>query len=99
MIKKVWGHWNFDPLGNILMFFPWTYAICGAFPKFRGNNRFVTVRRSLLVSFVFFAFIESTQLKFSIGTFQVSGLVYNTLSGGLGGFVFEVIRNPSKAVY
>ena len=95
-VTKVQGHWNLDPIGNILMFIPWTYSLCGAFPRFRGSNIVTTVRKAMVISFCFSAFIECMQLILSLGTFQVSDLVYNTISGWIGGLAFEILHTASK---
>lgn len=110
IIKKNGNHWNFDALGNILMFIPWTLSMGFAFPRFMGYNSGEeskvgsgesnpqssrlnsTVKRALLISFCFSAFIECTQLIFSIGTFQISDLVYNTISGGIGVWVYVWVK-------
>ena len=44
----------------------------------------------ILISFGISFFIEINQLIFAIGTFQVSDLVYNTISGVIGGVIYKM---------
>lgn len=96
-LNALWAGWlvlkggklQLRPLCNQLMLTPFTYLLCLSFP---GKMRRNTLRQALCISFACTLFIERAQLIFSIGTFQVSDLTYNTLSGGLGALLYEQRR-------
>lgn len=101
-ITKVWNGsgytWNFDALYNILMFIPYTLLMFAGFPRVVRKSDGMISRGgvlwlSLKISFLSSLFIETTQLIFSCGTFQISDLVYNTISGVIGGVIYIVIIN------
>ena len=74
---------DYQVIGNILMFIPSSFLFC-SFVKI--------ILKALLSSLCFSAFIETTQLIFSKGTFQFSDIVYNTLGGVLGALIFIIIN-------
>jgi len=100
--KRYNGTWNIDAIYNIFLLTPITFFINGVHPFVSQRNwKLQIVILSFLISF----FIEINQLIFSIGTFQIADLVYNTLSGVIGGELFKIctcklkfpvtLRNPS----
>lgn len=93
VIVKSYGVWNFDPLYNILMFIPYTFFLFLGFPGLTESigDREV-IKKAVKISFLFSLYIETTQLIFSCGTFQISDLVYNTISGMVGAAAYLVIR-------
>ena len=44
-----------------------------------------------VLAFVISLFIEVNQLLFQVGTFQISDLVYNTLSGLIGYILYRIL--------
>ena len=46
------------------------------------------------LAFVISLFIEINQLLFQVGTFQISDLIYNTLSGLIGYILFKIMYKP-----
>ena len=47
--------------------------------------------RIVVLAFVISLFIEVNQLLFQVGTFQISDLVYNTLSGLIGYILYRIL--------
>ena len=88
------GVWNWDALGNILMFAPYTLLMYLGFPKAAGKR---PVARAMMLSLIFSVFIECTQLVTTRGTFQVADLAYNTLSGGAGALVYLRVSRKASA--
>jgi glycopeptide antibiotics resistance protein len=77
--------WNIDAVYNIFLLTPIIFLINGIHPFILQKNwKCKMAMLAFLISF----FIEINQLIFSIGTFQIADLVYNTLSGIIGGELF-----------
>lgn len=99
-LESLWTGWGavegygYYLVGNILMFLPLILLLYLSFPKSAGPK---PARRAFLFSALFSALIEGAQLVFGIGTFQVSDLVYNTVSGALGGWLYGEIRGREKS--
>lgn len=77
-------------IGNFLMLIPYTFLLFssvgeGLCKKLSARE---IVEKALLYAFLFSLLIETSQLVFHIGTFQISDLVYNTIGGGIGGFLY-----------
>lgn len=89
-VVKMWDTWNFDTLYNILMFIPYTLLLYMGWPHFlsRGDQWSEVIRQSIKISLLSSLFIETTQLIFSCGTFQIADLTYNTISGVIGGLIY-----------
>lgn len=83
------GHWNINPLQNLLMMIPFTFLLYMAFPKAAIKKPVV---KGLITGLSFSVFIECEQLIFSLGTFQVSDIVYNTMSGGIGAALYCALK-------
>ena len=79
--------WNIDALYNIFLLTPLTFFLGKSFPHITKKNLF---KKMILISFGISFFIEINQLIFAIGTFQVSDLVYNTISGVIGGVIYKM---------
>jgi len=88
--------WNFDAVGNIVMFIPFIFLLLSCFSRISDKNPLI---RSLLISFLFSLFIETTQLVISIGTFQIADLVYNTVSGGMGYVVYKYVFISNHSIH
>lgn len=54
------------------------------------------VKCGLLAAFLFSFAIELLQLILRLGTWQMSDLVYNTLGGGIGGFLYHLFQRFSS---
>lgn len=85
--KRYDGTWNIDTIYNIFLLTPLTFFLGKSFPHITKKNLF---KKMILISFGISFFIEINQLIFAIGTFQVSDLVYNTISGVIGGVIYKM---------
>lgn len=81
---------------NILLLMPFTMLTIWAFPSWSHQKGYILA--SLQVSFLFSLFIETCQLVFSAGTFQLSDLTYNTLGGVIGGLLCLLIHKISSSL-
>ena len=79
--------WNIDAIYNIFLLTPLTFFLDKSFPHITEKNLF---KKMILISFGISFFIEINQLIFAIGTIQVSDLVYNTISGVIGGVIYKM---------
>lgn len=84
------GEWYYDPIYNIVMFMPAVILLFQAFPDTAHDQ---PVRYATLYSLLFSLLIETTQIVTYTGTFQVSDLVYNTISGMAGGMIWKKCIN------
>ena len=106
-LSKVMGNWYiFDSSGNInselfeniILFIPFTLLLLLVHP---GISRKLKLERkrpalNILLFSVFISFagsfaIESVQLLFHLGTFQISDLCMNTLGGFIGGWLYLLL--------
>lgn len=82
---------------NILLFIPLMFLFFLAFPKAVKKNRFGTyIWKSICISFLVSLVIETNQLVFRIGTFQIADLVYNTGGGVIGCFLYLFARKLKR---
>lgn len=88
--KRYDGTWNTDAVYNIFLLTPITFFINGVYSFVLKKNWKL---KMAILSFTISFFIEINQLIFSIGTFQIADLVYNTLSGVIGGLLFKYIND------
>ncbi len=94
------GEINYEVIGNIGVFIPFTLLLFTAFgDKFKGNKKILLF--SAIYSLILSGFIEINQLIFKLGTLQLSDLAYNTLGGILGGLLYililKIIKRHKKA--
>lgn len=101
-LRDIMGGWGFyssegklsgENIENIILFIPFPVLLFGCCRIKRGNawGIFKTLYRGVLLTFVFSATIEFAQLFFSLGTFQISDLVYNTLGGSIGSITYAIL--------
>lgn len=108
-LSNVFGGWtivetqyfyDLSVIWNIMMFLPVAIFVFLYFHLYgKKFNHFKLFLNSTIISLVNSVLIETMQLIFHVGTFQISDLVYNTLGGFLGSliFVFAVrIRNKKR---
>lgn len=76
------GEWELDCIYNLLAFLPFSF-LCGLL---RGK-----VFRSILVCGIVSCLFECLQAYFSVGAFQISDIVYNALSGGIGAGFYSAV--------
>lgn len=90
-LENIWGGWlpNEDGFENIFLFIPLSFLMGYVFHK--------NIPQAILYSFLFSLAIESSQLFFRLGTFQISDLTLNTLGGIIGILLYSLfkIKTPS----
>lgn len=91
--KRYDGTWNIDAIYNIFLLTPIIFFVNGIYPFVLQKNWRCKIA---ICSFLISSFIEVNQLIFSIGTFQIADLVYNTLSGLIGGMLFKFLFNKKE---
>ncbi len=104
-LANVMGEWSFfDQVNgktvfnssvpeNLIMLAPFIFLLFFAFREEilkNGVSFLKVIYKSLVISFVFSLSIETAQLLFHLGTWQLSDLVYNTLGGILGGVIYFI---------
>lgn len=87
-----------DSVNNILLFIPFSALMCAS--SFEKVNRFIYIKGKIscgrvflctgLVSFLFSLAIELCQSVFSLGTFQLADLCFNTAGGLIGGGIYGI---------
>ncbi len=91
------GELNCNWLLNYLLFVPYGYLLLGTFEKLvKQASLKKVIKVSLKFSFLTSLGIEVIQLLFSVGTFQLADLCYNTL-GGLSGAVLYWFLKSRKS--
>lgn len=85
---------NLKPILNVILFLPISFVLFYFIKKF-FNKAYGTKKLliySTAVSFSVSLFIELMQLIFTLGTFQISDLTYNTAGGLIGAVLYIIIR-------
>lgn len=104
-LEKVFGGWGFhggrkmaaEAIENVMLFMPfsvlflWVLDAEAAEPLSRPDLYRAAWRTTGIVA-LFSLAIESGQLVFHLGTFQISDLCYNTLGGFIGGFLYCMVQ-------
>lgn len=102
-LSNIWGGWlieetmyfyDMTPLWNIILLFPICFLAVfysKAVLKKHHSNKSI-ILQSTLYAFLTSLFVEGMQLIFSLGTFQISDLFYNTLGGLLGATILILIK-------
>lgn len=88
------GNLTTDAIENLMLFIPFAVLFLWAFRKELlgdkpGLKKILWEATKTVGIFSFM--IEFSQLLLHLGTFQISDLVYNTLGGTIGGFVYYII--------
>lgn len=89
LVKDTWS--RVQAVSNILFFIPFSCFFTLAFIN-RENINLKSFKKIIKLSFLLSLFIELTQLLLTIGTFQLSDIVYNTL-GGMIGYILAILVN------
>ena len=83
------GSWDFDAASNLVLFIPMIFLRFKAFPHINGEQKLKNILlNAIRASFCLSCIIECWQLFLAIGTFQLADIVYNTLSGVIGGLIY-----------
>ena len=89
-----------DIFRNILMMVPFIFMLFWTFPDRVLKNRKLwnVLLRGTVIAFAFSVAIELSQLLFQLGTFQLSDILYNTVSGFIGALLYWVLYKIKHAV-
>lgn len=82
--------WFSNLFGNVLAFMPFGFFLPIAFKKLR-NLLIIT-----FLSFLFSLFVETMQLTFHVGGFDVDDILLNTIGGFFGYLVFKLMYQLFK---
>lgn len=88
-----------DIFRNIIMMVPFIFMLFWTFPDRVLKNRKLwnVLLRGTVIAFVFSVAIELSQLFFQLGTFQLSDILYNTVSGFIGALLYWVLYKIKHA--
>ena len=78
MLLNIWG--------NIICFLPFGFFVPVQFKKMRHGIS------TAIATFVFSLLVESFQLVFKIGSFDVDDIMLNTLGGILGYIMYMILK-------
>ncbi len=90
-LNQTWNTIAFIPIGTTIYFY--AKNVHG-----KKIHSITCVWLSTLIALATSLVIETTQLVFKIGTFQISDLFYNTLGGLLGALIFVLIRKIRRRI-
>lgn len=81
LVKDTWN--KVQAIENLLFFIPFSFFLLLGF--YNLNERKLKLFKEIgVIYFKFSLFIELLQLIFTLGTFQLSDIIYNTLGGVIG---------------
>lgn len=89
LVKDTWS--KVQAVENILFFIPISFFFNLAFFDIKDFNLNL-LKKVVKLSFLLSLFIELTQLILTLGTFQLSDIVYNTM-GGIIGYILAILVN------
>lgn len=89
-IEKLKYSFDLSPIENIFIFTPFSIVLCLYIHKFFNVSKQKLILISAALSLLMSLIIEISQFVLCIGTFQISDLVYNTLSGIIGAVIFII---------
>ena len=81
LVKDTWN--KVQAIENILFFIPFSFFLILGFYDLK-RIKLELFKEIILISFKISLFIELLQLIFTLGTFQLSDIVYNILGGVIG---------------
>lgn len=79
---------NIEAVENLIFFIPYTFFLFQSF----SLKKFKDIKNTLILSFLTSLVIEVLQLLTTLGAFQLSDLLYNTLGGVIGYIVYRIIN-------
>ena len=88
LVKDTWS--KVQAVENILFFIPFSFFLVLAFFSNKNITKLNLFEKIIKFSFLLSLFIELTQLLLTLGTFQVSDIVYNII-GGFIGYILVVL--------
>lgn len=87
IVTKKGNYIDWLPLLNLFLFSPMLFLLNDMFPNVFEKHRYV---KASLVAFLSSLLLEGAQLITCLGTFQISDLVYNTISGVIGVMAYQI---------
>ena len=92
---RCWGRSQYSAIwrGNVIGFIPFGMILPVIWPK-TGK-----VLRILLLSFEFSLCVETIQLVWKVGSFDVDDLILNTLGGVIGYMLFWICNKIRRKIY
>lgn len=93
LVKDTWN--KVQAIENIIFFIPFSFFLLLGFYNLK-KGKLNLFKEIGVISFKFSLFIELLQLIFTLGTFQLSDIVYNTLGGVIGAILaisYSYIQN------
>lgn len=90
LVKDTWS--KVQAVENILFFIPFSFFLVLAFFSNKNIIKLDLLKKIIKFSFLLSLFIELIQLFSTLGTFQISDIVYNTL-GGFIGYILVILVN------
>lgn len=88
LVKDTWS--KVQAVENILFFIPFSFFLILAFFSNKNITKLNLLKKIIKFSFLLSLFIELIQLFLTLGTFQVSDIVYNIM-GGIIGYILVVL--------
>ena len=88
LVKDTWS--KVQATENILFFIPFSFFLILAFFSNKSITKLNLLKKIIKFSFLLSLFIELTQLFLTLGTFQVSDIVYNII-GGIIGYILVIL--------
>lgn len=84
-------------LENIILMLPFTFLLFWTFEeKIKQISLWRIIWKGLKIAFIFSFTIEMLQLFLRLGTWQLSDLFYNTVGGGMGGFLYYIVYRVKR---
>lgn len=83
---------NIEAVENLIFFIPYTFFLFQSF----SLKKFKDIKNTLILSFLTSLVIEVLQLLTTLGAFQLSDLLYNTLGGVIGYIIYRIINIKNK---
>lgn len=93
LVKDTWN--KVQAIENIIFFIPFSCFLLLGFYNLQ-EKKLEIFKDIILISFRFSLFIELLQLIFTLGTFQLSDIVYNTLGGVIGYTLVILVSYTNK---
>lgn len=82
---------------NLILMIPFTFLLFWTFEdKIKQLSLWGIIWKGLKIAFIFSFTIEMLQLFLRLGTWQLSDLFYNTMGGGIGGFLYYIVYRVKR---
>ena len=88
LVKDTWS--KVQAVENILFFIPFSFFLILGFFSNKDISKLNLLKKIIKFSFLLSLFIELIQLFLTLGTFQVSDIVYNII-GGITGYILVIL--------